>query len=148
MDGAFRLIMLWATITLPDAIAPNRMSVEAYTGYQGQQGKNYRATIPGPSIAQWNTIEPLAPYEGLTLVITWPKGIVTPPSLLKKIGYFIRDNGALFLLLLGLFTLLSYCLMALRIDLERAKSRHNYSTFLSATKVTAGIHSAFDEPWI
>ncbi len=103
-----------ATVTLPDAIVPNQMRVEAYTGYQGQKGKNYHATISGPSTAQWNTIEPLAPHEGLTLVITWPKGIVIPPSLLKKIGYFIRDNGALFLLLLGLFTLLGYCLMALR----------------------------------
>ena len=103
-----------ATVTLPDAIAPNQMRVEAYTGYQGQQGKNYLAAISGPSTAQWHTIEPLAPHEGLTLVITLPKGIVIPPSLLKKIGYFIRDNGALFLLLLGLFTLLGYCLMALR----------------------------------
>lgn len=57
-------------------------SVEFYTGWQGARGQDARV-LPDTSV---ETTAPLGPREGLTVVYTWPKGIVTPP----KVPLFIR----------------------------------------------------------
>ena len=44
----------------------------------------------------------LAPYEGLTLVLSWPKGLVQKPGALRRLGYILRDNLGLLLALLAL----------------------------------------------
>ena len=50
-------------------------SIEWYTGRRGEKGNDARR-LPDGSVVSTRT---LAPGEGLTVVYTWPKGIVSPP---------------------------------------------------------------------
>jgi len=50
--------------------------VEFYTGKKGEQGRNAR--LPGDGSVE--SIGGVPPGEGLTVVYTWPKGIVAPPA--------------------------------------------------------------------
>ncbi len=84
-------------------------SVEFYTGYQGEKGQRARI-LPGDVV---ETTASLAPRQGLTVVYTWPKGIVTPPPIPWRVR-FVEKYA--FLLLLGapLALLLVYTLLWLR----------------------------------
>ncbi|WP_154855315.1 DUF2207 domain-containing protein [Cyclobacterium xiamenense] len=46
--------------------------------------------------------EPLSPREPLTLAVSWQKGLIEPPGTVEKTGDFLRDNGGILLLLLGI----------------------------------------------
>ncbi len=87
-------------------------SIEAATGYFGQQGKNYTASINDKNEAIFSTTRPLRPEEGLTIAVTWPKGWVAEPTLLQKLWWFFRDNWVIALVLLALLLILlfmEYC---------------------------------------
>jgi uncharacterized membrane protein YgcG len=63
----------------------------AYTGYQGEQGHNFTAQ-PGDHDIGFRTTRGLAPREGLTVAVAWPKGVVHEPSGRQKMGFLLRDN--------------------------------------------------------
>jgi uncharacterized membrane protein YgcG len=54
----------------------------------------------------------LNPQEGRTLVMTWPKGVITPPSAIKRLGWLLMDNLGLLLGGLGLLGSVIYLLFA------------------------------------
>ncbi|MBT8145804.1 MAG: DUF2207 domain-containing protein, partial [Gammaproteobacteria bacterium] len=91
-----------ARVMLPGTVPASDITMEGYTGATGATEQNYTASIfdGGASI---RTTAPLARQEGLTLAMTWPKGIVQQPTSLQRFGYLLGDN---FGLLLGLLTLL------------------------------------------
>jgi len=64
---------VWARVTLPKEVADNKIAVEAYTGYQGEKGKDYEAAIVDTKSAVWQTTRSFDRYEGLTIVMSWPK---------------------------------------------------------------------------
>ncbi|WP_157068208.1 DUF2207 domain-containing protein, partial [Desulfosarcina cetonica] len=55
---------------------------------------------------------PLAPHEGLTIAVAWPKGIVAPPDTAERIGYLLDDYRGGLVALAGLMVLLVYYLAA------------------------------------
>ena len=79
-----------AQVRLPDGIAPASIGAEAYTGPQGAQGRDWQAATE-PGLATFRTTRGLWPREGLTIVASWPKGHVSPPSLERRTGYLLRD---------------------------------------------------------
>jgi len=83
----------------------------AYTGYQGDQGHDVAAQ-PGDHDIVFKTTRGLAPKEGLTVAVAWPKGVVHEPSGQKKMGFFIQDNMATALGLVWLAVLLGFYLWA------------------------------------
>jgi uncharacterized membrane protein YgcG len=92
-----------------------------YTGYQGESGRDFVAK-PGDHDIIFETTRGLAPREGLTVAVAWPKGVVQMPSVHKKIGDFLQDNlstgiGLLWLLFLGGF----YLVIWLRVGRDPAK---------------------------
>jgi predicted membrane protein DUF2207 len=82
-----------AAVALPGSIAVQDIHAEAYTGAQGAKGADYRARVDGPSHAVVQTTRPLAPREGLTVVVTFPKGIVAAPTGADNARWFLRDNA-------------------------------------------------------
>jgi uncharacterized membrane protein YgcG len=82
-----------ARVTLPRVVPAAQLSAEAYTGPQGAQGTNWRAQVNDGG-AEYATTRALAPQEGLTLVLTFPKGIVTAPSAAERTAWFVADNRA------------------------------------------------------
>ncbi len=76
----FPIDQAMATVRLPAGIPPDRIKIEAYTGPQGATGRNYTAELDPEGRAHFRTTAPLAAYEGLTIVVGWPKGYVVQPT--------------------------------------------------------------------
>src|SRR6185503_13964238 len=51
-------------------------------------------------------------YEGLTVAVRFPKGVVTPPGSVERAGDFLRQNGSVLAAALGVLALLAYYLTA------------------------------------
>jgi uncharacterized membrane protein YgcG len=97
------------------------LQYSGYTGYQGGHGRDFVAK-PGDHQIIFETTRGLAPREGLTVAVAWPKGVVQMPSSQEKMGYFLRDNlstgiGLLWLLILSGFYLVAW----LRVGRDPAK---------------------------
>jgi uncharacterized membrane protein YgcG len=88
------------------------LQYSGYTGYQGDHGRDFVAQTGDHKII-FATTRGLAPREGLTVAVAWPKGVVQMPSSQEKMGYFLKDNlsagiGLLWLLILGGFFLVAW----------------------------------------
>lgn len=97
-----------ATVHLPQGIAREAILLDAYTGQQGSAETAYNASADNQSNATFRTTRALAPHESLTLVARWPKGFVSPPTDEQKHQYFMEDNQASLIGLLGLMVALVY----------------------------------------
>lgn len=65
------------TVYLPKREPPAAFrSIEWYVSRYGEKGSKGNARLSGSTVT---TTKPLLPGEGLTVVYTWPKGILTPP---------------------------------------------------------------------
>jgi hypothetical protein len=91
-----------AHVQLPAGVARNAISAQAYTGYQDEQGNNYSYTINDSHVI-FATKYGLKPSQGLTIVATFPKGLIVEPTQYQKIVWFFRDNFLILLLCIGLF---------------------------------------------
>jgi uncharacterized membrane protein YgcG len=78
-----------AVIELPPGAKIRRYA--AYTGYQGDRGHDFTAQVGDHDIV-FRTTRGLAPREGLTVAVAWPKGIVHEPTRQEKMGFLLRDN--------------------------------------------------------
>ncbi len=96
-------------VRLPQPVPVDRMQALAYTGAQGTRGQDARATLPAPGVARWTLSRPLAPREGLTIVLSFPKGVVAAPTRAQAAGWFLKDNRGVLVALAGLLALLGYC---------------------------------------
>jgi uncharacterized membrane protein YgcG len=100
-----------ARVRLPQPVPADKLSAEAYTGPQGARGRNATASVREGEV-NFETTRRLAPNEGLTIVAMFPKGIVTQPSALTRLGWTLVDNigelvgiGALLLLIFFMFAM-------------------------------------------
>ena len=96
-------------VRLPQAVPMDRMKAEGYTGAQGQQGQDYDARITEPGMARWLLTRPLAPREGFTVVLSFPKGLVTQPNAMQRWMWLLKDNRGVLIALAGLVALLLFC---------------------------------------
>ena len=77
-----------AHIRLPE---PVRLGQRAtYTGPQGSTSTNAEIVDEKPGEISFRTTAPLAPYEGLTVAVAFPKGVVTKPG---SSAYWLADYG-------------------------------------------------------
>lgn len=97
-----------ATVHLPSGIAQGAIIPDAYTGIQGSVGSDFTASADAQSNATFRTTRALGRYEGLTVVARWPKGFVHPPTDEQKHRYFLEDNQASIVGILGLLVALLY----------------------------------------
>lgn len=68
---------------------------EAYTGYQGENGRDFRVFNAMGNEYRAVATRNFAPAEGMTVAVAWQKGIVTPPSQSERYSWFLRDNAGL-----------------------------------------------------
>ena len=102
-----------ARVFLPGNIDAAVIAVEAYTGPQGAQGRDWWAGAE-PSLATFRTTRGLGAREGLTIVASWPKGHVAPPGSGRRAGYLLRDAWPAATALGGLGLLLLYYMQVWR----------------------------------
>ncbi len=100
-----------AAVTLPGAVPPADLRLDAYTGGQGVQGRAWRAEADRPSHAVFATTAPLAPQEGLTIALGFPKGVVSAPTARQRALWFLGNNAGVLALLTGLLLLLAWYLV-------------------------------------
>jgi uncharacterized membrane protein YgcG len=96
------------TVRLPEPVAVDLLGAEAYTGPQGAQGAAYTAALPEPGTAHYRLTQALGPYEGFTIVMTFPKGLIAEPTEAERMRWFLRDNAGVLVALAGLLVLLLY----------------------------------------
>ncbi|MEM7053175.1 MAG: DUF2207 domain-containing protein [Pseudomonadota bacterium] len=99
-----------AEVRLPETAVQNQMQAEAYTGEFGQQGRNARAEIIGADVFRFETMAPLPPRSGLTVVAKWPKGIIPEPTRQQRLGWLLHDNRSVLIMLIGLIAVFLYYL--------------------------------------
>lgn len=100
--------------TLPEPVPVAQLTAEGYTGPQGARGQAFTATTPAPGQARWQLEAPLAPGEGLTIVLSFPKGVVAAPTTAQQLRLLLLDNRALLVALFGLVVLLAWCVLRWR----------------------------------
>lgn len=95
-------------VRLPEPVPPEEMRAEAYTGVQGAQGGAYEVEVAAPGVARYRLTQPLSPYEGFTIVLSFPKGLVHEPTGTDRTQWFLRDNRGVLVALAGFIFLLLY----------------------------------------
>ncbi|MBN2170122.1 MAG: DUF2207 domain-containing protein [Candidatus Krumholzibacteriota bacterium] len=101
-----------AVIDLPPGAEVLRQA--AYTGRQGEAGRDFTAREGRDGRLTYETTRRLAPGEGLTVAVAWPKGFVAAPSRWARLRYFARDNLASLLAVAWLAVILVYYVRAWR----------------------------------
>ncbi|NOR18682.1 MAG: DUF2207 domain-containing protein, partial [Xanthomonadales bacterium] len=99
-------------IELPDNVQTDKMRTDFYTGPQGSSEKRAESRIVNTRTISFQTTQGLQPYEGLTVAVGWPKGLINEPTTSMRISYFLGDNGAALALLGALLAPLAWYLWA------------------------------------
>ncbi|HSV93711.1 MAG TPA: DUF2207 domain-containing protein [Desulfobacterales bacterium] len=107
---AFPIDRVSVTVELPPGV-PEIKLLEAYTGPEGARGRAYTAAESPEGRAVFKTTQRLAPAEGLTIVVGWPKGYVAEPTTQERAAYFFKDNLALLAAAVGVAIVLGYYLL-------------------------------------
>jgi len=103
----FPIDVATATVVLPEQVRQADLGLDGYTGFRGERGKLLTHTRNAENNPQFRA-EHLAPGQGLTIVVSWPKGLILPPSTQQKLNWFIADNRAVAVGLAGLALVLLY----------------------------------------
>src|SRR3989338_3901810 len=70
-----------ATVELPAGVPGEKIKVDGYTGYKGSRLKDFSAYFDGNGNPVFAATKKLRAYEGLTVLVAWPKGFVNEPTL-------------------------------------------------------------------
>lgn len=97
-------------VRLPKPVPAAEMTAEGYTGSYGSTARDFTAALPAPGVARWTLGRPLAPGEGMTVVLSFPRGVVVAPTRAQKAWWLLRDNSAALISLAGLAALLAFCI--------------------------------------
>jgi len=95
-----------ARITLPQAV-PFRQSA-FYTGPQGASGREASIVEERPGKIVFRTTRALPPRNGLTVAAAWEKGVVSPPGASQLTRWWLADNLAVPVAIVGLALVLGF----------------------------------------
>jgi len=101
-----------ARITVPAGVPRSAIKLEAYTGPKGAKAGQYSASLDASGSAVFETTSPLGKHEGLTVVVSFPKGFVAEPTAWEKLEAFLGANSLVGVGALGLLAVLLYFAVA------------------------------------
>ena len=107
-DWAFPIDVASASLSFDFDVAAADLGAEAYTGPYGSTGQDYRHRIDSDSRVEFEALSPLSAANGLTIVVTWPKGLVDAPGATDRLVWLLQDNLNLLVAVAGLIALLAY----------------------------------------
>jgi uncharacterized membrane protein YgcG len=99
-----------ARVQLPQAVPDHQLTLHHFTGPAGSTSSHARAEVRAPGVIHFATGQPLAPGEGLTIAVEFPKGLVQAPTARQRAGWFLRDNRGMLVLLIGGLGILAFYL--------------------------------------
>ncbi|MDO8944837.1 MAG: DUF2207 domain-containing protein, partial [Desulfobacterales bacterium] len=101
-----------ATVAPPPGLPDDRIVLAGYTGPTGATGQNFTAALTPGGKAVFKTTRRLNAHEGLTIVVSWPKGFVREPTPRQKTVHFLKNNLTLLAAVIGFVVLLLYYVLA------------------------------------
>ena len=96
-----------ATVQLLPSIPADQVHLSGFTGPE-HSFKSDLTTASSDGSYTFTAMRGFRPHEGLTILLSWPKGYVAPPTFSEKLNYFFRDNRDALLLAVGLLVILVY----------------------------------------
>jgi uncharacterized membrane protein YgcG len=99
-----------ARIRLPEAAKFGQRSM--YTGPQGSTASDARVVDEKPGDILFSTTRPLGAYEGLTVAVAFPKGVIAKATRSGRIANWLADNGPPLVGLLSLIGLAGFYFVA------------------------------------
>ena len=106
----FPILKARAVVQIPGVGYRDVLGYDAYTGVQGAKGNNFSTYVDLHGNFVFETTEPLQKNEGLTVVITWPKGYVMKPDFKMRFGFFMQDNPGVSIAFISIFLIVMYYL--------------------------------------
>lgn len=100
------------TVTLPFSVPAGQLALDVYTGAYGLKQADATAEIVNGNTVRFESTRALRPGEGMTIAVAWPKGMIVEPGWQQKTTWFLRDNAAAIVLLLGWLTALGWYTLA------------------------------------
>lgn len=92
---AFPILSASASIHLPATAPEGSVELEAWTGPVGSTDQNAEwSWDTSERTARFQTTEPLDVREGFTVRVSFPSGVVAPPTEAQRADWFRRDWGA------------------------------------------------------
>ncbi|HNP35656.1 MAG TPA: DUF2207 domain-containing protein [Woeseiaceae bacterium] len=107
-DWAFPIDKASARVRFDFDVPMDEVKAEAYTGPFGAQEQNFFFRKESGRSIYFESTKPLSPVNGLTIVVSWPKGLVAEPTSWQRFGWLIADNLNLIVALAGFGLLLIY----------------------------------------
>jgi hypothetical protein len=104
----FPILRASATVTLPSDIETDQVHLKGFTGPQGSYGSDLRFAAQSDGTYSFESTRPLRSHEGLTVLLTWPKGYLAAPTKQQKLEYYFADNREVLGGGIGLAALLLY----------------------------------------
>lgn len=105
-DWAFPIDRARVTVALPrDAPV---IAAAAFTGPEGSRESDAVIEYDANGNTIFRATRPLAPREGLTIAISWPKGYVAEPSAARRLAAYVDGSAPLLAGLAGLAVLFGY----------------------------------------
>lgn len=110
-DWMFPIDRAEATVELPATVPAADLTLEGYTGPSGSTARQLTTAVDRTSGAlRFATTAPLEPYEGLTIVAAFPKGLVREPTVDERRAAWWAANTDLLAGAAGLVAVLAYYL--------------------------------------
>lgn len=146
----FTIARASATVTLPATIPAASIRVDGYTGPPGAGGKEFTFSSGTGNAVSFECTQLLPPGEGLTIVVSWPKGYLQEPAGNTRIRYFLADNRSTLVGAAGLtLVLLYYVMVGLRAGRFPAKGGitpvYEPPAGVSPAAMRYLVHSGFDD---
>lgn len=100
------------TVTLPFDVPADRLQLYDYRGLSGSQDSGAAVDVLNSRTIRFETRQSLPPREGMTVSVAWPRGLIAEPDLEQKARWFLADNAAAVVLLIGWLLPLGWYLWA------------------------------------
>lgn len=97
-----------ARVLLPADVPASQLKLFGYTGTDGATGDDYVAEVLGPREVGFRTTRRFGSYEGLTVAVGFPKGLVPEPTWVQRMAWFFQYNLGAFVALTGLLLVLAF----------------------------------------
>ncbi len=107
-ESVFPIDRLSASVSFGFDVAQDSLELYAYTGAFGGSGQDYQATYDEAGRPAFKTTRMLDAYEGMTISVAWPKGLVDEPGYMQKKVWLLADNLNLLIAVAGLMAMLAY----------------------------------------
>lgn len=111
-DGIFPIDRVSARVVLPERQPTGALAIEGYVGRPGSAGQSYEAIVGADGVMTIATTRALGAGEGLTLVASWPKGVIDEPTAVDEAIWMLSDNRGVLTALITLVAVLSYLIYA------------------------------------